>query len=55
MVRQASRPNTIARLCYNRGVHSQPPRNAGTPGHLAELTRENAQLRAVLADLLAGN
>jgi hypothetical protein len=34
-------------------VHTQPPRNAGTPGHLEELTRENAQLRAVLADVVA--
>jgi hypothetical protein len=34
-------------------VHTQPPRNAGTSGQLAELTRENAQLRAVLADVLA--
>jgi hypothetical protein len=53
MVRQASRPNSIAHLCYNRGVQTRPPRNTGTPGHLAELTRENAQLRAVLADVVA--
>jgi transposase len=40
-------------LCYNRGVQTQLPRHTGTLGHLAELRRENTQLRAVLADVLA--
>jgi transposase len=53
MLRQACRPNTLAHLCYNRGVHTQPSRNAGTPGQLAQLIRENAHLRTVLADVVA--